>query len=170
METSNTTALQPTASGKSKQRTRPVRQSIGNLVERAWSPLESLAMSAVSMLSFYPRVSMDETDDHVEVAVFVPGVEANELKVAIEGTALMVNGSKGKGREKRGTNGDHRTEWHRLEWHRTPFERTIRVRSSIAAEKATATLKNGVLHIRLPKVVKGSNGNGRRVPIAIRAA
>jgi HSP20 family protein len=169
METSNTTALQSTASGKSKQRPRPVRQSIGNLVERAWTPLESLAMSAVSMLSFYPRVSMDETDDHIEVAVFVPGVEASELKVMLEGTALMVNGSKGKAREKRGNNGDHRTEWHRLDWYRTSFARSIRLRSSISAEKATATLKNGVLHVRLPKV-KGGNGNGKRVPIAIRSA
>jgi HSP20 family protein len=169
METSHATGLQPTATGKSKQRSRPMRQSIGSLVERAWTPLESLAMSAVSMLSFYPRVSMDESDDHVEVAVFVPGVEASELKVALEGKLLMVHGSKGKPREKRGNNGDHRTEWHRMEWYRTTFERSIRLRSSISAEKATATLKNGVLHVKLPKV-RGGNGNGRRVPITIRSA
>ncbi len=161
METTN--AVTSEASPKAKPRSRAVRESIEELVERAWVPLESLAMSALARLPIYPRMALARTDEQFEVAVEVPGVEASELEVALDEGVLTVHGARNEQREKRAK------DYYRVERYRTAFDRSLRLPGPIEVEKAAATLKNGVLHVRLPRIKKG-NGASHRVVIPVRTA
>src|SRR5258708_24696430 len=150
-------------SPKSSPRQRAVRASVERFVEKAWVPLESFALSAVSKLSLHPRLAVDQSEDAIEVAVEVPGIEAGELEVAIDGSTLRIHGARSEQHEKRGPN------YYKMERYRTSFDRSVRLRSPVESEKASATLKNGVLSIRMP-IVKAGNGSARRVPVPNRAA
>jgi HSP20 family protein len=161
MQTSTATRSEPIV--QKKDRRRAVLGSLERLAARVWVPLESLAVTARSKLRFSPRVALADSVDQIEVVVEVPGVEATELDVAIDGSTLTIRGARSEQRE------THGKDYYRMERYSTGFERNIRLRSPIDPNKVAATLKNGVLDVRLPKA-NGGNGTSHRVEVPVRAA
>jgi HSP20 family molecular chaperone IbpA len=169
----NATAAHPIGQKEPRQRAlhefverrhRALRESLERFAARALVPLESLLMTARSrLLPYYPRVVVARSDDQLEVVVEVPGVDAGELEVAVDGSALTVRGARNEHREKRSK------DYHRMERYRTTFKRTVPISTPIEPERVAATLKNGILQVRLPTAKQG-NGAPHRVQVPIRAA
>jgi HSP20 family protein len=83
-----------------------------------------------------PRVDVVETENEFLVLADVPGVKPDDVDVRFEKGELTVHGRRpGSGR-----------------YEQTNYHRVFAVAESVAADKITADLKNGVLTIRLPKV------------------
>jgi len=139
-----------------------LRQSFDDLVALTWVPLQTLALRARLRLPRFPHVALARSDDQLEVDVELPGVEPTDLEVAINGSIMTIRGARQRQREKRVK------DYYRLERYREAFERSIPLDLPFEPEKVSATLKNGMLQVRLPKG-KGGTGKGP-LRIAVRAS
>jgi HSP20 family protein len=94
------------------------------------------------------HVHMSETDDSLEVRAEVPGFNDKELEISVEPRRLTITGKREtKKDEKKGkTIYSERCSDQILRLVDLPVE--------VEADKVTATLKNGVLDLMMPKVAK----------------
>ena len=94
------------------------------------------------------HVSITEADDALAVRAEVPGFGPNDLEVSIESRRLTIGGKK----ESR----EERKKGKTIYQERCSNEilRVIDLPAEVDATKATATLKNGVLSLGLPKTAK----------------
>jgi HSP20 family protein len=92
-----------------------------------------------------PPVEVAESDNDITVKMLVPGVEKDQLQVAIDEDVLTVRGEMRKEQEEKKKN------YYRQEIHYGAFQRAVRLPAEVEGTKATADLKNGTLKITLPK-------------------
>jgi HSP20 family protein len=92
-----------------------------------------------------PPVEVAESDGEVTVKMLVPGVEKDQLQVAIDEDVLTVRGEVRKEHEEK------KKSYYRQEIRYGAFQRAVRLPAEVEAAKATADLKNGTLKITLPK-------------------
>jgi len=92
-----------------------------------------------------PPVEVAESDGEVTVRMLVPGVEKDQIQVAIDEDVLTVRGEIRKEHEEKKKN------YFRQEIRYGAFQRAVRLPAEVEAAKATADLKNGTLKITLPK-------------------
>ena len=108
-----------------------------------------------------PAVEMTETGKAYKLSVEVPGIEASEIDVSVDGDRLVISGDKKEEREEKEKN------YLYSERSYGAFERQIELPPGADAEKIKADVRKGVLRITLPKTEKAANGKKR---IAIDAA
>ena len=113
-------------------------------------------------LATFPRWSLlagevEETDKEIVVRVEVPGMEKKDCRITIEGNVLNLSGEKRFERE------TSDSTYHVMERAYGAFQRTIPLPRNVDADKAEASYKNGILSIRLPKVV---GENSRIIPLS----
>lgn len=92
-----------------------------------------------------PPVEIAEADGDVTVKMLVPGVEKDQLQVAIDEDVLTVRGEMRKEQEEKKKN------YYRQEIQYGAFQRAVRLPAEVEGAKAAAELKNGTLTITLPK-------------------
>jgi HSP20 family protein len=86
-----------------------------------------------------------EEADRIIVRVEVPGMDAKDFDVRVEGRRLVVSG------EKRSEKRSGRTRYSLLECAYGRFERAIELPAAVLADKVRANYRRGVLDIELPK-------------------
>ena len=91
-----------------------------------------------------PPLSISETEDGFEVEVEVPGVLAEDLDVSVHGNRVTLKG------ERKVTEREGATPL-RQEWGAYEFERAFELPVDIDGKGLQAELKNGILHLTLPK-------------------
>lgn len=91
-----------------------------------------------------PLADLSETKDDLCITFEVPGVREKEVSVSITGDLLTVKGERKWDKEQK-------ESYHRLERVYGKFERSVALPVPIQADKVTATYRDGVLEIRLPK-------------------
>jgi HSP20 family protein len=107
-----------------------------------------------------PALDVYETDEAVEIAVDLPGVEPAAVRVIAKGGAVLIAGEKSPRR------GSGESSFHLVERGFGRFVRMIRVATPCDPARAQASLHNGELRITLPKIVER---RGRAIPIAVEA-
>jgi HSP20 family protein len=97
------------------------------------------------------HISITESDDALAVQAEVPGFSPNELQVSIESRRLTIGGKK----ESR----EERKKGKTIYQERCSNEilRVIDLPAAVDATKATATLKNGVLELALPRTAQAKS-------------
>ncbi len=100
---------------------------------------------------------IEETDKDIVVRVEAPGMEKEDCHVTIDGSMLRIKG------EKRFERATSDSTYHVMERAYGVFERTIPLPREVAADKAEASYKNGVLTVRLPKL---GGEKGRIIPLS----
>lgn len=95
-----------------------------------------------------PSMDVIERHDEVVVRAAVPGVKKEDLDISVSGTLLTLSckASEAK-REEEG-------EFYRRELPHGAFSRSLVLPAEVDEAKAKATLKDGVLELRLPKPEK----------------
>ena len=100
---------------------------------------------------FHPvHIEVNETDESISVKAEVPGFNEEELQVTVGPNRLTISGkreSSKKEKEKRG-----KTVY--SETCSDEIFRVVELPAEVDAEKATATLRVGVLQLRVPKAAK----------------
>ncbi len=95
----------------------------------------------------FPAVNIWEEDNDLFVEAEVPGLKLEDLEIYVsQGNQLTIKGKRTRP-EVEGT-------WHRQERGYGEFSRVIALPVDVDADKVEATLKHGVLTIRLPKVAE----------------
>lgn len=91
-----------------------------------------------------PAVDVIDRDAEVVVRAQVPGMTAEDLDVTLAEQSLTLRGHKRAESEETG-------EFHRREISAREFVRTVALPAAVDSEKATASCKDGLLEITLPK-------------------
>jgi len=104
-----------------------------------WEPFEMVAGD------WAPMLDVSETKDAMVVTAEVLGVDPKEIEIALTGDLLTLKGEKEKAKEEK------EEHYHRVERTYGTFLRTIRLPMAVDGSKVTATFKNGVLVVKLPR-------------------
>ena len=103
-----------------------------------------------------PRLDVSETKDALVVKAEIPGVEQKDINVSLQDQTLTIKGEKQQEKEEK----DER--WHRVERSYGSFLRAVRLPAAVDADRVTATFKNGVLTVTLPKTAAAK---GTAIPV-----
>ena len=94
---------------------------------------------------FMPRADVYESPDAIVVLADMPGVDESGVDITLEKYVLTL-----RGRVTDQTFHDQKLAWE--EYATGDYERTFTIGNDIQSENITATVKNGVLKVTLPKV------------------
>ncbi len=95
-----------------------------------------------------PAIDIIDRDDSVLIKAEMPGVKKEDLSVSVEKDILTVRGTL---KEETGKETDRYTYSERRY---SSFSRSLSLPANVKHEDIKATLKDGILHITLPKVVE----------------
>lgn len=128
-----------------------VERLLERMMSRSWPALDWWKMPAwdgllKSMELRMPNVDVVDRSDDILVRVEVPGMDKNDLDISLADNVLSVKGSAREAKEEKGG------EYYRREISSTAFARSVSLPVAVVAAKTTATLKDGILEIVLPKV------------------
>jgi HSP20 family protein len=118
--------------------------------ENVPAPLREFGTSA-------PAVEVSDTKDAVVVKAQVPGISKENIQVSITDDVLTLKGEMKEEETKEEKN------YYRREFHYGAFSRSVALPTAVQADKATAQMKDGVLHITIPKSDKAK---GKEIPIS----
>lgn len=104
------------------------------------------AVVATAERTWVPLCDMWESKEDLHIAVELPGVREKEIHLSITADVLTVKG------ERTWDRGVKDESLHRVERVFGKFERVIPLPVAVQSDKVTATYRDGVLEIRLPKV------------------
>jgi HSP20 family protein len=114
------------------------------LFDEAWRGF-GLALPAQEAPRFAPRVDVTESDEAYTVRADLPGLEEKDIQVSLEEGVLSIQG-------KLETEKDEKKEGVRyVERAKGSFHRSIRLPAELDAEKVSASYRQGVLTVTLPK-------------------
>ncbi len=105
-----------------------------------------------------PPLDVREADDTVEIAVDLPGIVADAIRVVVKGPLVLVAG------EKRPRRGRGDSSFHLVERDFGRFARAVRLPGACDTSRGRAVLAAGVLRLTFPRVVER---RGRSLAIAI---
>jgi HSP20 family protein len=97
-----------------------------------------------SVIGNYPRTNLYDKGDHFELVAEVPGLCKNDLDVKIQGNYLEISG-------KREVKVPEGYRAHRSERGSASFTRSLTLPSDVDSGKVSASLKDGILVLTMPK-------------------
>jgi len=92
-----------------------------------------------------PAVDIRETEDSLQMQVELPGIDKKDVTLEVKDGVLTVSG------ERRYEKDVNEENVHRIERAYGKFIRSFSLPRNVNADKVEANMKDGVLHIRLPK-------------------
>jgi len=119
---------------------REMERFLDRYAEPAWEPFATMTDGA-----WAPMLDVAETKDALIVKAELPGVEAKDIGIELMGDLLTLKGEKEKRTEEK------EERYHRVERTYGAFLRSVRLPMVVDGSKVTATFKNGVLVVTLPK-------------------
>jgi HSP20 family protein len=117
---------------------------------------ESPWAEAPALGDWSPALDMTEGKEAITVKAELPGVEPREIAVSLEGDLLTIKGEKEAKKE------DKDERRHRVERSWGSFMRSVRLPAAVDAGKVSATFKNGIVTITLPKT---AGAKGTTIPV-----
>ncbi|MFQ3645660.1 MAG: Hsp20/alpha crystallin family protein [Anaerolineae bacterium] len=106
-------------------------------------PLDGELSSTVTTNPLAIDLSTDDT--HVTVRTAVPGFKEDDIHIDVRGNVLTISAESKVERE------DNQSNWHIRELRYGKFARSVQLPEEVIADKAEATLENGILTVKLPK-------------------
>ena len=106
--------------------------------------------------TFVPDVDIKETPQQFDIIADMPGVQADDVDINLEGDTLTIGG----------TQSVESPEGYHLEyaeWRNGNYERTFTLGTDIDRENVKAKVNNGVLRLTLPKAKKAQS---RKIPVS----
>jgi HSP20 family protein len=92
-----------------------------------------------------PAVDVTETKSEIVVNAEIPGMDAKDIDISLNEGTLTIRGEKKQERE------DKEEEYHLIERRYGTFTRSIPLPREVDSNTASASYRNGVLKVRLPK-------------------
>ncbi|WP_373001582.1 Hsp20/alpha crystallin family protein [Sulfurimonas sp.] len=99
-----------------------------------------------SLNGFKPVVNTREGEFAYHVDVDIPGVKKDDLKISIDGKMITISGERKHKKEVK------EADYHRIETSFGKFERSFTLPDGADVENITATSKDGVLEVTIPKL------------------
>jgi HSP20 family protein len=130
-----------------------LRKEMDRLFDRVWE-VDVPAWPVFG--EWMPKLDVAETKDAFVVKAEIPGIDPKEIALTLDGETLTIKGVKTHEKEEKDET------YFRIERTYGGFARTIPLPAPVEAGKVTATFKNGLLTVKLPK---GPEAKGTFIPI-----
>lgn len=130
-----------------------MKKEMDRLFDRFW---EGDFPQLPALGDWTPALDVSETKDAVTVKAEVPGMDPKEIELALQDQVLTLKGEKKHEKEEKD---EH---YHREERAYGAFTRSLRLPLAVDASKVTASFKNGLLTVTLPK---SPSARGTTIPI-----
>jgi HSP20 family protein len=130
-----------------------LKKEMDRLFERVW---ETDFPEWPVLGEWSPKLDLADTKDAVVVKAEIPGIDPKEIALSLHDQTLTIKGEKKEEKEEK----DDRR--HRVERSYGAFVRAIRLPATVDASKTTATFKNGVITVTLPKTAEAK---GTTIPV-----
>lgn len=124
---------------------------IEQLLDRMSSELGAEGLGGAGSVA----IDVEDRGDEFVVTADVPGFSKEDIEVTLADRSLRIEAD----RETEAEVGD--ADYLRRERHRTSASRSVRLPAAVEEEEITATYKNGVLTVTLPK----REGGGQRIEV-----
>jgi HSP20 family protein len=148
------------ATGLERLEVQRLRDRVGRLYAALQEATE--AENPLASGTFAPPVDLCETETGISIRVELPGVTADQIKIGLTNTKLRIWGEK-----KRRPSRRRIISYLCSERSFGKFGRIVPLRWTVCIRNATAELKNGVLHIHLPKI---EDRRGEEVIVEVKEA
>jgi HSP20 family protein len=113
-------------------------------MDRLWdSFLEGGSMRKAG--EWLPSIDVSETKSDLVIKAELPGMDPKEIDISMNNGLLTIKGEKKHEREEKDEN------YHLVERSYGSFTRSVRLPKEVQGDKITASFKNGVLRVTLPK-------------------
>jgi HSP20 family protein len=94
---------------------------------------------------WFPALDVSETKNDIVVKTEVPGLDPKDIDISLSEGVLTIKGEKKQEKEEKEEN------YHLIERSYGTFTRTVRLPREVQSEKISASYKNGILRVTLPK-------------------
>ena len=121
---------------------------MNQLFRTLWENAEPASLAVAN--SFMPALDVSETKEGYRVTAELPGLNQEDVNVSVVENALVIKGEKKSEVETKDVEGKGAYR-HRIERRYGSFERILQLAAKVDKDRITATLKNGVLEIHIPK-------------------
>ncbi|QDU75796.1 Spore protein SP21 [Bremerella volcania] len=118
-----------------------LREEMEHMFHRFWD--ENGDIWGGQMLS--PALDLKESDKEITVRLDLPGVEAKEVDIQLNGNQLVISGERKEENEEKGET------YHRIERRSGRFSRSTMLPCAVEEDKIDAMMKDGILTVVLPK-------------------
>lgn len=105
-----------------------------------------------------PRLDIAERDDAYEISVEIPGVSRDDVQIAVDDRTLVISGEKKLSSER------DEGQYHWVERSYGQFQRVLDLPDDADETGISASFKDGVLTIRIPRRKQAGSG-ARRIEI-----
>ncbi len=113
------------------------------------------------VIGWLPATDVTEDENELVLTAELPGMARKDVNVSVEGGVLSIKGEKSEERKEEDKKRDYRV----VEREYGAFQRAFTLPPNIDATRITATMKDGILAIRLPKTTEAKS-NGRTIEIS----
>jgi HSP20 family protein len=122
------------------------RRNVDDIFDGFLDGQELTAESSTSLTVAVPRIDawVDNDEEKYHLSIALPGVEADEIQLGLQGNNLRVSGEHECREEKKGR------DYLNKEFSYQRFDRTIPLPEGLDTEKLTAEYSDGVLEITAP--------------------
>jgi HSP20 family protein len=116
-------------------------------MDRLWdSFLEGRPMRrGEEVREWLPSLDVSETKNDLVVKAELPGMDPKDINISLSNGLLTITGEKKQEKEEKDEN------YHLIERSYGSFTRSVRLPREVQSDKITASFKNGVLRVTLPK-------------------
>lgn len=124
----------------------PELKTLQGQLNRLFEPFARFAAGDEDLVSgtWVPPVDVAETQEKILVRAEVPGMKQNDIQIEFENGLLTIRG------ERTIEKADNVT-WHRVERTYGNFSRSFTLPRTVDPEKITASYRDGILEIEVPK-------------------
>jgi len=130
---------------KRKNHSNEFRREIDNLYDRFFEPNFLPSSYMFGEGKWDPTLDISEGRKDITVKAEIPGIEAKDFDISIDGRLLTIKGEK-KQKQK-----EEEETYYRVERSYGYFNRTIQLPAEVNPDKVDATYKRGILKIKLRK-------------------
>jgi HSP20 family protein len=138
-----------------------LHREMNRLFDDVFRSLGAPALGSSGQSLSWPSLELGETEKEIRVTAELPGLEERDVDITVEEGVLTLRG------EKKSEIDDKERGYTERSYGR--FERRIGLPRGVDRDGASATFKNGVLTVTLPKT-EAANENVRRIPVNGKAA
>jgi HSP20 family protein len=126
-------------------------------LERFFGPFGELKLDEFPALGDWaPSMDVSETKEALMVKAEVPGLDPKDIQISLQEQYLTIKG------EKTRETMDKEERYHRVERFYGSFARSVRLPVGVDGSRVTASFKNGLLTVTLPKTAAAK---GAIIPI-----
>lgn len=108
-----------------------------------------------------PRMDVHETDSEIVIECELAGVPKEKISLEVENDILTLSGSFETTSEESSEKGKSGKTWHRTERRAGSFQRSVTLPKGIDTQKITASTKDGILTVIVPKPQEPSKKSSR---------